>query len=300
VASEHLFPSEANVRSVVKHERVFASTRRPCYRQSNGSSIRGARQRVPSRSARPIHPDRSPDDTDEERGVTDEPIDLPQDTDTAMPAAIAAAPDLTARQRSILSMIHTHLSEHGYPPSVREIGDAVGLRSPSSVHAQLESLADKGYLRRDKTKPRALELGLDPEDTFGLKPTPARLVPLLGEIAAGGPIVAEERVDSVFALPRELVGEGELFMLRIRGDSMIEAGVLDGDLVVVREQPTVEQGEMCAALIDGEATVKFFRRTRAGEVFLDPANPSYEPIPLDASQDIRLMGKVVSVMRSVR
>jgi repressor LexA len=232
--------------------------------------------------------------------VAQEPIDVPADADAAMPAAIAAAADLTDRQRAILSMIHTHLSEHGYPPSVREIGDAVGLRSPSSVHAQLESLADKGYLRRDKTKPRALEVGRDPQDAYGLRPTPARNVPLVGEIAAGGPIVAEERVDSVYSLPRDLVGEGQLFMLRVRGDSMIEAGVLDGDLVVVREQPTVEQGEMCAALIDGEATVKFFRRTRAGEVFLDPANPDYEPIPLDETQDVRVMGKVVTVMRSVR
>ncbi len=209
-------------------------------------------------------------------------------------------PDLTARQRAILEVIHRHVDEHGYPPSVREIGDAVGLRSPSSVHAQLESLEAKGYLRRDPTKPRALEMGRDPDTSLEMRPAAVRNVPLVGEIAAGGPILAEERVESVYPLPKELVGEGQLFMLRIRGDSMIEAGVLDGDLVVVREQPTVEQGEMCAALVEGEATVKFLRRTRAGEVFLDPANERYEPIPVDPQQDAAIMGKVVGVLRAVR
>jgi repressor LexA len=207
---------------------------------------------------------------------------------------------LTERQRAILEVIHAHVDAHGYPPSVREIGDAVGLRSTSSVHAQLESLEVKGYLRRDPTKPRALELGRDPETSLELRPASARNVPLVGEIAAGGPILAEERVDAVYPLPRDLVGEGSLFMLRVRGDSMVDAGVLDGDLVVVREQPTVEQGEMCAALVDGEATVKFFRRTRAGEVFLDPANAAYDPIPVTSSQDAAVMGKVVTVLRSVR
>ncbi len=210
------------------------------------------------------------------------------------------AGDLTARQRTILAMIHAHVTEHGYPPSVREIGDAVGLRSPSSVHAQLESLEAKGYLRRDPTKPRALELGRDPETTLGMRPSPARNVPLVGEIAAGGPILAEERVESVYALPRDLVGDGQLFLLRVRGESMIEAGVFDGDLVAIREQAVVEQGEMCAALIDDEATVKFFRRTRDGELFLDPANPAYEPIPLSADQDVRILGKVVTVLRDLR
>lgn len=208
--------------------------------------------------------------------------------------------ELTPRQRTILTMIHEHVTEHGYPPSVREIGDAVGLKSPSSVHAQLETLAKRGYLRRDPTKPRALELGRDPDTDLELRPVAARNVPLVGEIAAGGPILAEEHVDSVYPLPRELVGDGRLFMLKVRGESMIEAGILDGDLVVVREQATVEQGEMCAALIDGEATVKLFRRTRSGEVFLDPANERFEPIPLSADQDVRIMGKVVTVLRSVR
>ena len=211
-----------------------------------------------------------------------------------------ATPDLTDRQRHILEVIHDHVDLRGYPPSVREIGNAVGLKSPSSVHAQLETLESKGYLKRDPTKPRALEMGRDPDTSLELRPASSRNVPLVGEIAAGGPIIAEERVDALYALPRDLVGEGQLFMLRIRGDSMVDAGVLDGDLVVVRQQPSVEQGEMCAALIEGEATVKFFRRTRSGEVFLDPANENYEPIPVTSDQDAAVMGKVVTVMRSVR
>lgn len=209
-------------------------------------------------------------------------------------------PNLTPRQRDILEMIHAHVEEHDYPPSVREIGNAVGLRSTSSVHAQLQTLAEKGYLRRDPTKPRALELGRDPETALSMRPSAGRNVPLMGEIAAGGPILAEEQVESVYALPRDLVGDGPLFMLRVRGESMIDAGVLDGDLVVVRQQPSVEQGEMCAAMIDGEATVKFFRRTRAGELLLDPANPAFEPIPVPADQPAAILGKVVTVVRAVR
>jgi repressor LexA len=207
---------------------------------------------------------------------------------------------LSARQRAILDFIQSSVDERGYPPSVREIGDSVGLSSPSSVHAQLESLEARGYLRRDGSKGRAMELGRDPVTNLTMRPGASRNVPLVGEIAAGAPIVAEERVETVLPLPKELVGDGELFMLTVRGESMIEAGVLDGDLVVVRAQPKVEQGEMCAALIDGEATVKFFRRTRSGDVFLDPANPAYEPIPVTADQDARVLGKVVSVLRSIR
>jgi repressor LexA len=213
---------------------------------------------------------------------------------------VGASDELTDRQRAILDMLHEHQAAHGYPPSVREIGEAVGLASPSSVHAQLATLEAKGFLRRDPTKPRALELSRSGDFLPDIPAEHARHVPLVGEIAAGGPIVAEQSVESVYPLPKDLVGEGTLFMLRVRGDSMIEAGVFDGDLVVVREQPTVEQGEMCAALIDGEATVKFFRRTKAGEVWLDPANASYEPIPVTADQDARVMGKVTAVMRSVR
>lgn len=211
-----------------------------------------------------------------------------------------SGPSLTARQRAILDVIRTSIDAHGYPPSVREIGDAVGLSSSSSVHAQLEALEARGYLRRDAAKGRAMELGRDPDTNLSRRPEASRNVPLVGEIAAGAPILAEERVDTVLPLPRELVGDGELFMLTVRGESMIEAGVLDGDLVVIRAQPTVEQGTMCAALIEGEATVKFFRRTRSGDVFLDPANAAYEPIPVRPDQDARILGKVVTVLRSVR
>ena len=216
--------------------------------------------------------------------------------------ARATAPitaELTDRQRRILEVIHAHLDDHGYPPSVREIGDEVGLSSPSSVHAQLSQLETKGYLRRDPTKPRALEVRGHAAGEVDVRPEPSRGVPLVGEVAAGAPVVAEERVEAVYPLPRTLVGDGTLFMLRVRGESMLEAGILPGDLVVVREQPTVEQGEMCAALIDGEATVKFFRRTRSGEVFLDPANAAFEPIALRPDQDNSVLGKVVSVVRRV-
>jgi repressor LexA len=208
--------------------------------------------------------------------------------------------DLTDRQRAILDVVNSHLSEHGYPPSVREIGEAVGLRSSSSVHAQLATLEEKGYLRRDATKPRAMEVAKDPETDITVRPEASRNVPLVGEIAAGAPILADERVETVYPLPKDLVGEGTLFLLKVRGDSMIDAGILDGDLVVIREQAMVEQGEMCAALIDGEATVKFFRRTRQGQIFLDPANEHYEPIAVGTGSEANIMGKVVSVLRSVR
>lgn len=239
----------------------------------------------------------------------DAPVRIPNDD--AEPAA-ADAPvselvvladshsGLTARQRAILEFIHSSLEERGYPPSVREICEGVGLKSTSSVHAQLQSLEAKGFLRKETARPRALGFTRDLETGLELAPEQTRNVPLVGEIAAGNPILAEERVDAVYPLPRQLVGDGTLFMLKVRGESMIDAGVFDGDLVVVREQPTVEQGEMCAALVDGEATVKFFRRTKGGDVFLDPANEAFEPIPVDRLSDTRIMGKVVTVMRAIR
>src|SRR5680860_1090686 len=243
----------------------------------------------------------------------------------------APAPSaMTKRQRQILDMIRRTVQERGYPPSVREIGEAVGLRSPSSVHSQLAALERGGHLRRDPSRPRAIEvrtpaeraaaaadLGpsagavaagssgpaepIDPIEPIeaGERTAPAHPVPLLGEIAAGAPLLAEQQVEETYALPRDLVGEGTLFMLRVRGESMLQAGVLSGDLVVVRQQPDVEQGQMCAAMIDGEATVKFFRRTRAGEVFLDPANDGYEPIPVTREADAVVLGKVVAVLRSL-
>jgi repressor LexA len=206
---------------------------------------------------------------------------------------------LTSRQQRILEVIREAVETRGYPPSMREIGEAVGLKSPSSVHSQLATLERGGYLRRDPSRPRAIEVRFDPDTELSIPPSPTKLVPLVGEIAAGAPVLAEERVEQVYPLPRELVGDGTLFMLRIRGESMVQAGVLPGDFVVVRQQPQVEQGEMCAALIDGEATVKFFRRTRSGEVFLDPANEGYEPIRVGPEAASAILGKVVAVMRSV-
>lgn len=207
---------------------------------------------------------------------------------------------LTPRQQRVLDVIRDAVETRGYPPSVREIGEAVGLRSASSVHYQLGVLEREGYLRRDPTRPRAIEVRYDADTEQSAPPHAAvRHVPVLGEIAAGVPILAEERVEDLYPLPRDLVGEGTLFILRVRGESMVQAGVLPGDLIVVRQQPTVEQGEMCAALIDGEATAKFYRRTRAGEVFLDPANEGYEPIPVTADQAASILGKVVAVLRSL-
>ncbi len=209
---------------------------------------------------------------------------------------------LTPRQRRVLEVIRDWVERFGYPPSVREIGDAVGLTSTSSVHHQLRTLERKGYLRRDPNRTRAVDVR-PPEDATAavddaatgsgdLRPAPA-YVPLLGNIAAGGPILAEQAVESVFPLPREIVGEGELFLLNVRGDSMIEAAITDGDWVVVRQQPVAENGEIVAAMIDGEATVKTFKR-KDGHNWLMPANPAYDPIPGD---DATVLGRVVAVLR---
>jgi repressor LexA len=212
---------------------------------------------------------------------------------------MATTRPLTERQQRILEVIRDAVDTRGYPPSVREIGEAVGLSSPSSVHSQLNTLERGGYLRRDPTRPRAIEVRFDPDTELRMPVARQKDVPLVGEIAAGAPILAEERVEDVYPLPRDLVGDGTLFMLRVRGESMLQAGVLPGDLVVVRQQPAVEQGEMCAAMVDGEATVKFFRRTRSGEVFLDPANEGYEPIAVATDSDATVLGRVVAVLRSL-
>jgi repressor LexA len=215
---------------------------------------------------------------------------------------------LTQRQRRVLEVIHDSIERRGYPPSVREIGEAVGLSSASSVAHQLSVLQKKGWLRRDPNRPRAFDVLL-PGDTGRAAPAPSELVgsgddghvpaptyvPLVGRIAAGGPVLAEQAVEDVFPLPRELVGEGTLFMLKVAGDSMVEAAICDGDWVVVRQQPTAENGEIVAAMIDGEATVKTYKR-RDGHVWLMPHNPAYEPIPGD---DATVLGRVVSVLRRV-
>jgi repressor LexA len=226
-------------------------------------------------------------------------------------AAVRAFPDraeagdgLTQRQRRVLEVIRDSIERRGYPPSVREIGEAVGLSSASSVAHQLSVLQKKGWLRRDPNRPRALDVRLPGEHAVMTAPAvPAAddtvpaptYVPLVGRIAAGGPVLAEQAVEDVFPLPRELVGEGTLFMLKVAGDSMVEAAICDGDWVVIRQQQHAEQGEIVAAMIDGEATVKTYKR-RDGHVWLLPHNPAYEPILGD---DATILGRVVTVLRRV-
>ncbi len=251
-------------------------------------------------------------------------------------AAVAQIPDgppdehgLTPRARKVLEVIRENVERRGYPPSMREIGAAVGLTSPSSVAHQLGGLERKGFLRRDPNRPRAIEvrspgtpltrsdaeahtgvhLGAAPHvaphddqddgapDETGAgdaRPTPT-YVPLVGRIAAGGPILAEQAIEDVFALPRQLVGDGQLFLLEVRGDSMIDAAICDGDWVVVRQQPVAENGDVVAAMIEGEATVKTFAR-RDGHVWLRPHNAAYDDIPGD---EATVLGRVVAVLRKV-
>ena len=203
--------------------------------------------------------------------------------------------DLSDRQHEILTFIHEYVAVRGYPPSVRDIGEAVGLSSPSTVHAHLRTLQEKGYIRTDPTKPRTIELRWDPDVGAATERHPVRNVPLVGRIAAGAPILAAEHIEEVFPLPQELVGEGTVFMLQIKGDSMIEAGILDGDYVVVRRQPTARNGEIVAALVEGEeATVKRFS-SKGGTVTLTPANPALEPVSY--REGVEVIGPVVSVLR---
>ena len=236
---------------------------------------------------------------------------------TARPAVVRDFPDgpvdstgLTQRQRRILEVIREAVQRQGYPPSVREIGQAVGLTSTSSVAHQLTTLERKGYIRRDPNRPRAVDIR--PPDAGSTATRPAAVepadeeaerfarpvaayVPVVGRIAAGGPVLAEQYVEDVFPLPRELVGEGTLFLLRVAGDSMIDAAIADGDWVVVRQQPVADNGDIVAAMIDGEATVKTYRR-RDGHVWLLPHNPAYAPIPGD---EATVLGRVVTVLRKV-
>jgi repressor LexA len=204
---------------------------------------------------------------------------------------------LTERQRRVIEVIRDSVQRRGYPPSMREIGQSVGLSSTSSVAHQLMALERKGFLRRDPHRPRAYEVrGMDvvrpvPESAAGRPAT--SYVPLIGRIAAGGPILAEQSVEDVFPLPRQLVGDGELFVLKVSGDSMIEAAIMDGDWVTVRRQPVAENGDIVAAMIDGEATVKRLRRDD-GHIWLMPHNAAYEPIPGDSAT---ILGKVVAVLR---
>jgi repressor LexA len=206
---------------------------------------------------------------------------------------------LTPRQLKILGVIKAALHDQGYPPSMREIGQAAGLASPSSVKYQLELLEEKGWIRRDPTRGRAIEILLpDQDQSAGEKYSldQMREVPLVGRIAAGAPLLAEQDVEESFPLPASLVGDGELFMLKVVGESMIEAAICDGDFVVIRSQKHCEKGEIVAAMIDGEATVKTFTR-RDGHVWLLPANPAFSPINGDNAE---ILGKVTAVLRSLK
>ncbi|MFI9386910.1 transcriptional repressor LexA [Kutzneria sp. NPDC052558] len=204
-------------------------------------------------------------------------------------------PRLTPRQRKVLRVIQESVERRGYPPSIREIGDAVGLTSTSSVSHQLKMLQRKGYLHRDANRPRAVGMlsGDGPAEAAPVTGAQPVYVPLVGRIAAGGPILAEQSFEDVFPLPKEIVGEGSLFLLKVVGDSMVDAAITDGDWVAVRQQPTAENGDVVAAMIDGEATVKTFKR-REDHVWLMPHNEAYQPILGDEAE---ILGKVVAVLR---
>jgi repressor LexA len=240
----------------------------------------------------------------------------------SVPVVIPETPDkpdpdhvLTWRQRKVLQVIRDSVQKRGYPPSMREIGEAVGLTSTSSVSYQLSTLQRKGYLHRDVGRPRTVEVRLPghpavrPEqnanggtaeaevtaDGMDIASQEATYVPLVGRIAAGVPITADQMVEDIFPLPRQLVGEGSLFMLKVAGDSMINAAIADGDWVVIRQQENAENGEIVAAMIEGEATVKTLKQSD-GHVWLMPHNPAFTPILGD---DSTILGKVVAVLRRV-
>ena len=206
------------------------------------------------------------------------------------------APKISKRQRSILDFIEQQMRTRGFPPSVREIGDAVGLTSPSTVHSHLNTLQRLGYLRRDPDKPRAIEVRFDPNSGAVMDRRPARYVPLVGDVAAGTDVLAEENVEELLPVPVDFTGEGELFMLRVRGDSMIDLGILNGDFVVASQIEHPNNGDIVVAGIPGgEATVKTYQRSGA-EVTLVPANETLEPMTFRADE-VEIYGKVVTVMR---
>ena len=210
---------------------------------------------------------------------------------------------LTKSQSQIFEYIASAIRDKGYPPTVREIGQAVGLNSPSTVHNHLNTLQDKGFLRRDPTKNRAIEVHWDAGSGAVIDRRPVTHVPLVGDVAAGSGVLAAQNVEEVMPLPSDLTGEGELFMLRVRGDSMIEAGIFDGDFVVARKQETADSGEIVVAGIPGEeATVKTFNR-EGSCIVLEPANSSMSPMRFEtnASHDeqVQIFGKVVTVLRKI-
>ena len=205
---------------------------------------------------------------------------------------------LTARQQQILDFIEQEMRNRGYPPSVREIGEAVGLTSPSTVHSHLASLQRMGFLKRDPTKPRAIEVRYDPNSGAAMERRPVRHVPLVGDVAAGTDVLAQENVEEIYPLPADLTGDGELFMLRVRGESMIDAGILDGDFVVARTQNTAEKGDIVVAGIPGEeGTIKTFSR-KGQKIVLLPSNPRLDPMEFDADE-VQIFGKVVTVLRKL-
>ena len=265
-----------------------------------GGAATGAPDAAPAETPRPKgRPGRKP------KGSV--PVIIPETPDKPDPDHV-----LTWRQRKVLNVIRESVQQRGYPPSMREIGEAVGLTSTSSVSYQLSTLQKKGYLHRDVGRPRTVEVRLPGHPA--VRPEPGRheeeardipgmdipsqeaaMVPLVGRIAAGGPVLAEQYVEDVFPLPRQLVGEGTLFLLKVAGDSMMNAAITDGDWVVVRQQEDAENGEIVAAMLDGEATVKTFKRSD-GHVWLIPHNPAYTPILGD---EATILGKVVAVLRRV-
>ena len=203
---------------------------------------------------------------------------------------------LTDRQQAILDFIVAQQRDRGFPPSVREIGEAVGLTSPSTVHSHLATLQRRGYLRRDPTKPRAIEVRYDPSSGATAERRPVLHIPLVGDVAAGTDVLAQENIEELVPVASDLTGEGTFFVLRVRGDSMIDAGILAGDLVVVRQQPEARNGEVVVAGIPGEeATVKTFSR-QGNRVVLVPANERLAPMEYDAA-DVTVFGRVVTVMR---
>jgi repressor LexA len=204
--------------------------------------------------------------------------------------------DLTDRQRQVLEFIDAEVRRRGYPPSVREIGEAVGLSSSSTVHAHLAALQEKGFLKRDPTKPRAIEVCFESGSGAVVERRPVRHVPLVGDVAAGTGVLAAEHIEETLPLPEDFTGDGNVFMLRVRGESMVDAGILDGDYVVVRQQPSADPGDTVVAGIPGEeATVKTYLRRR-GKVVLRPENPTMDEMVFDPA-DITIYGKVVSLLR---
>ena len=218
------------------------------------------------------------------------------DTCSERPYDVDMATPISQRQRRILEFIEKHMHDKSYPPSVREIGEAVGLTSPSTVHTHLNTLTRLGYLRRDPAKPRAIEVRWDANSGAVMERRPVKHVPLIGDVAAGTDVLAQENVEEVLPLPQDFTGKGDLFMLRVRGESMIDVGILDGDFVVAAQQSIVKKGDIVVAGIPGdEATIKFYERS-GDQVTLTPANAAMTPMVF-STRDVTVYGRVVTVLR---